>query len=142
MGKGFTRLELDQFRVALHGSKNRYWRLYEKDPSIGGQLQDVFMGALRAALQRPGDLVLSNTHLLPEFVDPVVEVLQKYPPLMPRFVVFSSVSLNELIRRNDLSNGEDRVPPDIIGRDYARLHAPDAWWRAVAAKYPQMVAIR
>lgn len=140
MDQGYVRLQLDDFRVALYGSKKRYWRLYEDDKAIAGRLQNVYMGALHSALERGQDnLVLSNTNLLPEQVDPIVEVLQVHTPILPTFVVFSSVSLTELLRRNRLSDGEGYVPEEYLGRCFEQLHAKDAWWRDVEARHPQMV---
>ena len=126
-------LSLDDFRLAMFGSKTAYWQ--EVVPVHGDEIRGLVWQCYASALDKvlhagwPGHIILCNTALDQKTVERDFPILQKHG-VIPRLRVYD-VDLDELLRRNARRSADEHVQEDYLTQCYGVLHREDAWWRTI-----------
>lgn len=133
-------LSLDDFRIALFGSKSGYWLDIDANLWRRRILHRVWREALSATAlefrqaEINGDktptLILANTHLTPAIFETDVKLLRGFGARVA-LKVFDT-PIEELLHRNAKRDAADQMDPDILRRYHAAFTAEDAWWRSHA----------
>lgn len=124
-------LSLDDFRVAMFGSKQEYWD--KVVPVHGNEIRGLVWQCYAAALDRvltagwPGHVVLCNTALEFKNIERDLPILHKNG-ITPTLRIWD-LSLLELHERNRNRPAVEHISPDYVERCYAAMFRSDAWWR-------------
>ena len=123
-------LSLDDFRIAMFGSKDVYWN--KVVPVHGNPVRSfvwmIYARALDEALLRwPGNIILCNTALDEKTSVRDFPILQKHG-IVPELRIWKT-DLVTLAERNNSRPAEEHISRSYLAACYDAMHADDAWWR-------------
>jgi predicted kinase len=126
---GWQKLCMDDFRVALFGSKQNFWRTVERGGVEGGVARTMVRTAYGAVfgelVKLDINLVIANTHTvhgMPEFL-----TARKLGHQVG--IVVLDPTLDELLKRNATRPEDDRVSEDFIRSEYEAFKTRPGWWQ-------------
>lgn len=134
---GWQKLCLDDFRVAIWGSKPLFWNVIQKGDQeardASTTLRTVYHSAFDLLALSDVNLIVADCHLRHG-----EEQFQKARlGNRVRLVVFN-VPLAELLKRNSERPEDDRVSEEYLRGCFDAFNNPEAWWR----KYPDAIELR
>lgn len=124
-------LSLDDFRIALFGSKDAYWN--KVVPVHGAPIRNTVWKCYARSLWAfihdgwPGHIVLCNTALDYATASRDFPILEK-AGIVPTLRIFD-VPLLELHERNRNRCVEEHLSAEYLEKCYQTMHRKDAWWK-------------
>lgn len=122
-------VHLDGIRAAAFGSKRAFWDNpnAERRATVRNLYQTIFNQLLSFTEHH---IILPNVNVDPWFWENAKALAETYNCVVEP-VFLGTVSLEELLKRNQVRPAEDQLKPHIVEEYYNNFHAPDAWWRSI-----------
>lgn len=125
---GWQKLCLDDFRVALWGSKQNFWNAVDRGGTEAVDARETLKTVYDAAFNRltatDSNVVVANCHLVHGEME-FLKVLERRHDA--RLVVFST-DLDTLLERNRTRPEDDRVGEEFLREQYERFVTKPGWW--------------